>query len=151
MPESEKRILLVDDSEADQLLAVRAMRKCNPSIHVDCAIDGIEALQFMRKLAPHDSAPDPDLILLDINMPKMSGLEVLETLRKEKFATEIVILTTSTHSRDVERAQLLGADAFIAKPIEYDDLIAAMRLVAGHLTEGSELPPAPLLNRAPGC
>ena len=128
------KILIVDDSPDDVTLTVRALRKNNITNAVDIATDGEEALRY---LFPPDAKPDdgtdtlPALILLDLNMPKVSGLEVLRSIRSNPRTRylPVVVLTTSTEERDIVNTYDLGANSFVRKPVEFDEFLDAVRLL----------------------
>ena len=97
------RILLVDDSVADVRLTVAALRRAKVANELHHAGDGEQALAFLRNEPPHEGAPRPDLILLDLNMPRMDGRELLVALKRDEALRRIpvVVLTTSADERDV--------------------------------------------------
>src|SRR5277367_5455186 len=95
-------VLLVEDSPGDVRLTQEAFRDANRSIHLHIASDGVEAMAFLRRLGVHANAPRPDLILLDLNLPKMDGREVLAHIKEDAGlkTTPTVILTTSSAEAD---------------------------------------------------
>jgi chemotaxis family two-component system response regulator Rcp1 len=114
-------ILLVEDSPTDALLTKEALRfskLCNNLHHV---MNGVEAMAFMRKQDQYVTCPSPDLILLDINLPKMNGHEVLKELKSnDQFQKiPIIVLTTSSHEADVLKAYGLHANCYITKPVDF--------------------------------
>jgi CheY-like chemotaxis protein len=119
-------ILLVEDNPDDAALAIRSLKKLNLANRLVHLQDGEEALEFIfgtgkYKEKPLDQAPK--VIFLDINMPKVNGLEVLEKLRAEPFSKTIpvVILTSSAEDPDIKRAYALGANSYIVKPVEFEN------------------------------
>jgi two-component system, chemotaxis family, response regulator Rcp1 len=112
-------ILLVEDNAGDVRLTREALKdgKVPNSLHV--AGDGVEALAFLRHTGPYASAPPPDIILLDLNLPRMDGREVLAEIKKDSAlqCIPVVILTTSSAAEDVNRAYSLHANCFITKPV----------------------------------
>ena len=128
------RILIIDDSPDDVTLTLRALRKNNITNAVDIATDGEEALrQLFPSEEPSDGRPDalPALVLLDLNMPKVSGLEVLRSIRsnpRTKYLP-VVVLTTSTEERDIANTYDIGANSFVRKPVEFDEFLDAVRLL----------------------
>src|ERR1700728_3904880 len=96
-------VLLVEDSPGDVRLTREAFRDANPLIHLDVATDGVEAMAFLRREGAHAHAPRPDLILLDLNLPKMDGREVLARIKEDAHLKTIptVILTTSDAEADI--------------------------------------------------
>ena len=93
--------------------------------------DGEQALQFLRRTGPFADAPRPGLILLDINLPRLSGLEVLAELKKDPELTliPVVILTTSQAEEDILRSYRLHANAYVSKPVDFENFIEAIRQI----------------------
>jgi two-component system response regulator len=126
-------ILLVDDSADDVALTLRAFRKNHITNVVDVAHDGEEALLY---LFPADTGGNararlPALILLDLNMPRVSGLEVLRTVRTNPQTRylPVVVLTTSSEERDVIQTYDLGANSFVRKPVVFAEFVDAVRIL----------------------
>jgi two-component system response regulator len=128
---NESNILLVDDSPDDVALTLRALKKSNMTNHVDVASDGEEALRFL--LPDHGGAenPLPALVLLDINLPKVNGLDVLRAVRAHERTRylPIVVLTTSTEERDILKTYDLGANSFVRKPVVFAEFLEAVRVL----------------------
>lgn len=124
-------ILLVEDDPADAGLAKRALREGRILCRVSHVRDGVEAMDFLRRKDQFASAPRPDLILLDLNMPRMDGRAVLQELKADSDLKTIpvVILTTSDVDRDVNASYLLGANSFITKPMDMDAFFDAIKSV----------------------
>ncbi|BEL06289.1 response regulator [Actinoplanes sichuanensis] len=124
------KILLIDDSPDDVALTLRALNKNNITNAVDIASDGEEAIRY---LFPADGQPDtlPALVLLDLNMPKVSGLEVLRHIRDDPRTRylPVVVLTTSTEERDIVNTYDLGANSFVRKPVAFDEFLEAVRVL----------------------
>lgn len=116
------QVLLVEDSPGDVRLTREAFRDANVSIKLHVASDGVEAIAFLRQEAPHASAPRPDLILLDLNLPKMDGREVLAQIKADENLKTIptVILTTSEAEADIVKSYQLQANSYLSKPVEFD-------------------------------
>jgi two-component system, chemotaxis family, response regulator Rcp1 len=114
-------ILLVDDNPGDIRLTLEAFRDADPSIHVHVARDGAEAMAFLKNEGIHVLAPRPNFIFLDIDMPKMDGLEVLALIKGDRSLKLIptVILTTSDAGDDVLRSYQLEANCYLRKPVEF--------------------------------
>ncbi|HEX5362941.1 MAG TPA: response regulator [Gallionella sp.] len=131
-------ILLVEDEPADALLVRTAIKQCKVLCNVSHAIDGVEALDFLRRKGQrYRNAPRPDLILLDLNMPRMNGREFLAEVKADENLASIpvVILTTSEVERDIETAYQLQASGFITKPVDMEQFSDAMcQLVTYWLT-----------------
>jgi chemotaxis family two-component system response regulator Rcp1 len=115
-------VLLVEDSPGDVRLTQEAFRSANPSIHLHVASDGAEAMVFLRHQGAHSGAPRPDLILLDLNLPKMDGREVLAHIKKDESLKTIptIILTTSDAEVDIAKSYQLQANCYLNKPVQLD-------------------------------
>lgn len=125
-------ILIVDDNLMDVDLARRAMARCMPAIPVEVAMDGDEALACLPRWEAGE--PPPQVILLDINMPRVTGLEVLERLKAHPLFRRIpvVMLTTSGEMRDVEEAYRLGCNSYIVKPVDFSEFASAIETVCNY-------------------
>jgi two-component system, chemotaxis family, response regulator Rcp1 len=115
-------VLLVEDSPGDVRLTQEAFRDANPSIRLHVATDGVEAMTFLRREGIHADAPRPDLILLDLNLPKMDGREVLAHIKADDTLKTIptVILTTSDAEADIVKSYQLQANCYLSKPVQLD-------------------------------
>lgn len=115
-------VLLVEDSPGDVRLTQEAFRAADSSIRLQVASDGVEAMAFLRHEGVHDHAPRPDLILLDLNLPKMDGREVLAHIKEDDRlkAIPIVILTTSDAEADIVKSYQLHANCYLSKPVQLD-------------------------------
>src|SRR5277367_2909310 len=115
-------VLLVEDSPGDVRLTQEAFRDANPSIHLHVAPDGVEAMAFLRHQGAYLDSPRPDLILLDLNLPKMDGREVLAHIKEDDGLKTIptVILTTSDAEVDVVKSYQLQANCYLTKPVQLD-------------------------------
>ncbi len=116
------RVLLVEDNEGDAVLTEEALHACEVEIDMDRVRDGVEALAFLRREDRYPAATRPDLIILDLNMPRMSGREVLEVLKRDPDLSTIpvVVLTTSSVAKDIADSYDLQANCYVIKPIEFD-------------------------------
>jgi CheY-like chemotaxis protein len=119
-------ILLIEDNMNDAELAIRAFRKGNINNNLIHLKDGAQALEFLfgtGKFEGRDTSIKPKVILLDLKMPKMDGLEVLTQIKANKLtkAIPVVVLTSSKEHPDIERAYSLGANSYIVKPVEFDE------------------------------
>lgn len=121
-----KTILLVEDSPDDEQLTLRAMRQSEVPNIIRVARDGAEAIDF---LFGESASKLPDLILLDLKLPKISGLEVLQKLRSEAKTRNlpVVVLTSSDEERDIVESYTLGANSYIRKPVDFDEFIDAVK------------------------
>lgn len=115
-------ILLVEDNLGDVRLTQEAFRNVAPSLRLHVASDGVEALAFLKQEGVHSDAPRPDLILLDLNLPKMDGREVLVRIKADEDLKSIptVILTTSDAAADVAESYRLQANCYLSKPVQLD-------------------------------
>jgi CheY-like chemotaxis protein len=124
-------VLLVEDDEGDVVMTREAFEfyKIRNSLHV--VTDGEQALQFVRRAGPFTGAPRPGLILLDVNLPRVSGLEVLAELKQdpELSVIPVVILTTSQAEEDILRSYKLHANAYVTKPVDFEGFISAIRQI----------------------
>jgi CheY-like chemotaxis protein len=125
------RILLAEDSAQDVELTLNALGEHNISNLVDIARDGAEALDYLYRRGAYAArqSGNPVLILLDLKMPKVDGLEVLRTVKADPRLRTIpvVILTSSREEQDVVRSYELGVNAYVVKPVEFDKFVAAVR------------------------
>jgi CheY-like chemotaxis protein len=124
-------VLLVEDDEGDVLMTKEAFEfyKIRNQLHV--VTDGEQALQFLRRTGPFTEAPRPGLILLDVNLPRLSGLEVLDALKRdpEFLMIPVVMLTTSRAEEDILRSYRLHANAYVTKPVDFESFIGAIRQI----------------------
>ena len=124
------RVLLVEDNEADVRLTREALREAGENVRLSAVGDGELALAYLRRQGGFTEAPRPDLVLLDLNLPRKNGLEVLAEVRADPGLAHIpvIVLTSSAASSDVREAYARGANAFVVKPLELD---AFMHLIGG--------------------
>ena len=124
-------VLMVDDDEGDVLMTREAFEyyKVRNKLHV--VTDGEQALQFLRGAGPYAGAPRPGLILLDVNLPRRSGLEILAELKQDPdlLLIPVVMLTTSRAEEDIIRSYSLHANAFVTKPVDFEHFIEAIRQI----------------------
>ena len=116
-------VLLVEDSPGDVRLTKEALGEANPSIGLHVATDGVEAMAFLRRSGVHGDAPRPDLILLDLNLPRMDGREVLAHIKEDEMLKTIptIILTTSEAEADILKSYQLRANCYLSKPVRLDE------------------------------
>ncbi len=129
---TEKYILLVEDNPDDELLTVRALKKNNIANRIEIVRDGQEALDFMfaqGEFAARDPLDLPQVILLDLKLPKLNGLEVLRGLRGHERTrlVPVVVLTSSNEECDMIESYQLGANSYVRKPVDFDQFIEAAR------------------------
>lgn len=137
-------LLLVEDSPSDAGLAKVALANSLVRINVNLVQDGEEAMRFLRRGDGYANAPRPDLVLLDLNMPKMDGREVLAEIRGDRTLESIpvIVLTTSAAPEDVARVYQLKANCYVQKPVDLDDFINAIKSLVSFWFTYATLPPA---------
>lgn len=128
----EVEILIVEDSPDDAELAIRALRKSNLVNHIVHVSDGEQALDFMfarGEYAVRDASQMPKVVFLDLKMPKVTGLEVLEKIKSHPAtkSTPVVILTSSAEDPDIKKCYALGANSYIVKPIDFEKFSKTVR------------------------
>ena len=137
-------VLLVEDDPGDELMTREAFEdnKIGNRLHV--ARDGEEALDFLYRRGVHAEAPRVDLVLLDLNLPKYDGRQVLERIRADPDLTHlpVVVLTTSSSEEDILRSYKLHANAYVTKPVDFDNFIAAIRQIDDFFLTLVQLPSA---------
>lgn len=124
-------ILLVDDNIGDVVLTKEALSGAGFQNRVSIARDGCEALDFLRRDGKFSAAPRPDLVLLDINMPRKNGCEVLEEIRCDEALRliPVVIFTSSESEDDIRRAYELGANCYVTKPVDLDEMDQVVKAI----------------------
>ncbi len=124
-------VLLVEDSKADVRLTREALKNGKLKVNLDVAYDGEEALAFLKKKGEYKDAQRPDLILLDLNLPKKDGREVLKEIKEDKDLKRIpvVILTVSKDEEDIMKTYDLGANCFITKPVGLEQFIKIVKSI----------------------
>jgi CheY-like chemotaxis protein len=137
-------ILLVEDSPADVLIAREALAEAKLINHIHVAEDGVEALDFLYKRGKFASAPRPELILLDLNLPRKNGREVLAEIKADEDLKSIpvVMLTTSSAEEDILRSYNLHANCYVVKPVEFDNFVKAVQSIQHFWFSIVSLPPA---------
>jgi two-component system, response regulator len=141
-------ILVVEDNPNEEALILRAFKKYNPSSQITVVRDGAEALDFVFCQGVYkDRDPDdlPQLILLDINLPKLSGLDVLRRLRANERTRllPIIMLTSSVEEQDLVESYRSGANSYVHKPIQYDQFLEAIRQLGLYWLIVNKPPPDP--------
>jgi CheY-like chemotaxis protein len=124
-------ILLVEDNPGDVRLTMEALKDGKVLNHLSVVGDGVEALAFLHKEEPYGDAPCPDLILLDLNLPKKDGREVLLEIKEDEPLKHIpvVVLTTSNADKDILRTYELHANCYITKPVDFDQFTKVVRSI----------------------
>jgi two-component system, response regulator len=143
----DKIILLVEDNPDDELLTMRALRKNNVLNKVVVARDGVEALDYLFGTGGHsgrDTAIMPQLILLDLKLPKIDGLEVLKRLRADERTRllPVVILTSSREEQDMLDGYGFGANSYVRKPVNFEQFVQAVEQLKLYWLILNEAPPA---------
>ena len=135
-------ILLVEDSPSDTDLTVEALAAAKVCNRLSIVEDGVQAMQFLRREGQYAQAARPDLILLDLNLPRKDGREVLAEVRADEKLTSIpvVVLTTSQAEQDVLRAYALHANCYIAKPVDFKQFLKVVEAIEGFWLSVVKLP-----------
>jgi chemotaxis family two-component system response regulator Rcp1 len=136
------QVLLVEDSPGDVRLTQEAFRDANSSIKLHVAADGVEAMAFLKREGAHAQSPRPDLILLDLNLPKMDGREVLAHIKEDDDLKTIptVILTTSDAEVDIVRSYELQANCYLSKPVQLDAFESLVKSINDFWLTKAKLP-----------
>jgi two-component system, response regulator len=139
-------ILLVEDNEDDIELTLRAFRKSKIMNELVVAHDGVEALDYLLATGPHagrDSKSNPVVVLLDLKLPKIGGLEVLKRMRAEERTrrTPVVVLTSSAEEKDILSSYDLGANSFVRKPVDFSQFVEAAQQLGLYWLVMNQAPP----------
>jgi CheY-like chemotaxis protein len=136
-------VLLVEDDPGDVLIAREALRASDVESQLSVVNDGVEALAYLRQRGNYRDAPRPDLILLDLNLPRKSGHEVLAEVKADLSLRTIpvVVLTTSRSADDVTRSYQLHANVYVTKPVDFDDFTEVVKQIDDFFVRVAELPP----------
>ena len=142
----DKMILLVEDNPDDEALTMRALKKNNIGNKVVVVRDGAEALDFLFCTGPHanrDPRDKPQVILLDLKLPKVDGMEVLRRIRAEPSTRTlpVVILTSSKEEQDVVNSYLMGVNSYVRKPVDFIQFVEAIRQLGLYWLVLNETPP----------
>jgi two-component system response regulator len=124
-------VLLVEDDPGDVLMTREAFQDYKVGNQLHVVNDGTEAMAFLRREGEHAQAPRPDLVLLDLNLPRMDGREVLQAIKSDPDLASIpvVVLTTSEAEEDVLRSYSLHANAYVTKPVDFERFIQVVRQI----------------------
>jgi chemotaxis family two-component system response regulator Rcp1 len=138
-------VLLVEDSPGDVRLTREAFKDAKVHINLHVASDGAEAMDFLNRGGKHSDAPRPDLILLDLNLPKKDGREVLEEIKESPVLKSIpvVILTMSASDADILRSYRLHANCYITKPVDLDGFLEVVKSIDSFWLSVVKLPREP--------
>ena len=135
-------VLLVEDDPGDVLITREAFAENKVRNHLCVVNDGVKALQFLRRQGEFANAPRPDLILLDLNLPRMDGHEVLASIKSDADLQRIpvVVLTTSDAEEDVLRSYDLHANAYVTKPVDFERFLGVVRQIDDFFVSVVKLP-----------
>jgi len=135
-------VLLVEDNPGDARLTQEALREGKLRNRIHHARDGVEALAFLRREGEFHDAPQPDIILLDLNMPRKDGREALKEMKADPVLRRIpiVVLTTSKAEEDILRSYDLGVNSYVTKPVTFKSLVELIKVLGQYWFEVVELP-----------
>jgi CheY-like chemotaxis protein len=135
-------VLLVEDDPGDVVIAREAMAAGQLSTHLEVVTDGVEALDYLRGQGSYAKAKRPDLILLDLNLPRMSGHEVLAEVKADPALRRIpvVVLSTSVAEQDISRSYDLHASVYVAKPVDFDAFTDVVKQIDDFFGTVAQLP-----------
>jgi CheY-like chemotaxis protein len=124
-------VLLVEDNPGDVRLTQEALKDGRVLVNLTVAYDGVEALEILHRSGVHAAKARPDLILLDLNLPKKNGREVLETIKADDDLKRIpvIVMTTSKAEQDIHRAYHLNANCYVTKPVDLDEFLNVVRSI----------------------
>jgi chemotaxis family two-component system response regulator Rcp1 len=124
-------ILLVEDNPADVRLIVETFKDFQSRNNIHLVKDGVEAMDFLRKQGRYAEMPKPDMIILDLNLPKKNGFEILKDIKEDELLRSIpvVVLSTSDSEKDISKAYDLQAACFVTKPVGLDDFIRTVKSI----------------------
>lgn len=136
-------ILLVEDNPGDVKLTKKALEQANLENNLHVATDGVEAMEFLNKADEHADAPRPDLVLLDLNMPRKDGQDVLADMKEDDELSRIpvVILTSSESEEDIVKSYDLNANAYLTKPVDYDGFLEIIDSLENFWLQVVKFPP----------
>lgn len=143
MPRREVQILLVEDNPGDVRLTVEALRGARVANQLHVVSDGEDAIHFLRRRGQYADAVRPDIVLLDLNLPRLDGREVLEDIKSDPDLTTIpiIVLTSSSAEADIARSYELHANCFVSKPGDFGEFINAIRSLEAFWLKTVKLPP----------
>lgn len=125
------QILLVEDSPSDAKLTISALKLAKVANELHHVEDGVEAMEFLKRQGKYEKSPRPDLILLDLNLPRKDGREVLEEMKENADFSSIpvIVLTTSSAEQDVLRSYQLHCNCYVTKPVNFDRFLECVRSI----------------------
>jgi CheY-like chemotaxis protein len=135
-------VLLVEDNPGDVRLTQEALKESSLPVHLNVARDGVEALEFLHKTHAFADAPQPDLILLDLNLPRKNGREVLSEVKADPKLKRIpvLVMTTSRDRQDIQKAYQLNANSYITKPMDLDAFLHIVKSIEEFWLHTATLP-----------
>ncbi len=141
----EVEVLLVEDNPGDVRLTMEALKEAKMHNRVNVVQDGMEAMDFLRKQGKFADATRPDLILLDLNLPRKNGREVLAEIKADESlkCIPVVVLTTSEAEQDILKAYKLHANCYVTKPVDLDQFIKVVQSIENFWMTVVKLPPVP--------
>lgn len=136
-------ILLIEDNPGDRTLAIEALRDSKINNHLHIAVDGEEAMNFLNKKGNYKNFETPDIIFLDLNLPKKDGREILAEIKNDPKLKSIpvVVLTTSSAEEDIIRSYDLHANCFISKPLDFNQFVKVVKSIEDFWLTIVKLPP----------
>ena len=136
------QVLLVEDDPGDALMIREAFEQQAITHDLHHVADGVEALEFLRRTGPYGDAPRPDIILLDLNLPRKDGREVLEDVKADTAlrAIPVIVLTTSEADEDILRSYDLHANAYVTKPVDFERFMEVVRRTDDFFANVAKLP-----------
>lgn len=136
------QVLLVEDNEDDVELTLEALKDSKVRMDVHVVPDGVKAMKFLRREDEYKDSSLPDLVLLDLNLPKMDGREVLREIREDKNLTDlpVVVLTTSQNEEDICKAYQMHANCYISKPVDFLQFTEIIKQIEGFWLQLVKLP-----------
>jgi two-component system, chemotaxis family, response regulator Rcp1 len=141
----EIEVLLIEDSPGDVRLTQEALKGAKMQINLQVARDGVEAISFLNREGEYADSPRPDLILLDLNLPRKDGREVLQEIKESATLKSIpvVVLTTSESDKDILQSYMLHANCYITKPVNLDGFLKVVKAICTFWLSVVKLPPHP--------
>jgi CheY-like chemotaxis protein len=138
-------VLLVEDDPGDVLIITEALSQAAPAHDLHTVPDGEAALQYLRRQGPYRDAPRPDLVLLDLNLPRVNGRQVLAAVKEDRAlrCIPVVVLSTSEAADDVLHSYDLYANAYVAKPVDFEAFVQVIRQIDDFFLHVVLLPPRP--------
>jgi CheY-like chemotaxis protein len=142
MADTDIQILLVEDNPGDVRLTVEALRGARVANELHVVGDGQAAIDYLRRRGSYSDAPRPDIVLLDLNLPRLDGREVLADIKSDPDLSmiPILVLTTSSAEEDIARSYELHANCFVSKPVDFTQFIDAVRSLEGFWLKIVKLP-----------